>query len=117
MGITVKFISIRNNTDTDFYWTTSDPAVSTKREQVQTIATQMGIPFETTVSEDQLTGSREYTAETEESWKSFVAAVAADIPDNINVRNSYHTTAGHILKVKVTDALTNQVVVEDDIIV
>lgn len=117
MGINVKFTSARNNTDTDFYWTTSDPAVSAKREQVQTIATQMGVQFETIVLEDQLTSSKEYTAESGELWQSFVAAVAASIPDNIDSRNSYHTTAGHTLKIKVTDNVTNQVLYEEDLIV
>jgi hypothetical protein len=117
MGINVKFTSARNNTDTDFYWTTSDPAVSAKREQVQTIATQMGVQFETTVLEDQLTSLKEYTAESEELWHSFVAAVAESIPDNIYARNSYHTLAGHSLKIKVTDTVTNQVLREADVIV
>ena len=114
MGINVKFTTIRNNTNTDSYWTTSDPAVSTKREQVETIATQMGLQFETL--EDQLTSSKEYTAESMELWQSFVDAVAVSISDNIYARNTYHTLAGHKLKIKVIDTVTNEVIRDEEVI-
>ena len=114
MGINVKFTTIRNNTNTDSYWTSSDSAVSAKRDQVEAIATQMGVQFETL--EDQLTSSKEYTAESMELWESFVAAVTASIPDNIYARNTYHTLAGHTLKIKVIDTVTNEVIRDEDVI-
>lgn len=103
MGLTIKFISTRSNTNNEFYWVTNDPAIEPGRSQVMNIATQMGIPFETTVSEDQLTCIRSYTTTNNIQWQSLVSAVETSVPNNINVRNTYHTEAGHNLKMEIIE--------------
>jgi hypothetical protein len=100
MAAIVKLITTRDNTNTEFWWTTTDPAVASLRNAALAVANQMNIPNEIAVSADELSCSIAYSVDSEQQWQDFVAAVAASQPTLSDARNAYHTNAGHTLKLE-----------------
>ncbi len=117
MSANIKFVTTRTNTNTDFWWTTTDPAVVALRNAASEIADQMNIPRETFISPDQLTYTVSYLVNDETHWQQLAAAVTASIPAMTSTRNSYHTAAGHSLKLEVRLAEPDDQLLQDFTIV
>lgn len=116
MSAFIKFISTRPNTNTDFWWTSADTAITEKRNQVVALASQAGIPFEMTTSPDNLTLTSKYTVESQEQWAAFTASISAAVPTLTSSRTAYFQANGHGLKFEAVDADTNQVIKEVNIV-
>jgi hypothetical protein len=112
----VKLITTRANTNTDFWWTTTDSSVASLRNAALAIADQMGIAHETTVSPNQLTCSVTYSVTSEQQWQDFAAAVTSSLPTLSGIRNSYHTNAGHNLKLEARLTESNELVKDINIV-
>jgi hypothetical protein len=116
MAAVIKLTSTRGNTNTEFWWTTTDPVVVSLRNEVLAITNQLNISTEISVSPDQLTCIITYYASTEQQWLDFLAAVAANVPTLTNTRDTYHVNAGHSLTLEARIVETNELVKEMTIV-
>jgi len=79
MSAFIKFNSTRPNTNADFWWTTSDPAITAIRDQVTALAQQANIPYEVVIAPDSLSLTAQFTTESREQWQNFVGNLSSAI--------------------------------------
>lgn len=116
MSANMNFVSTRPNTDTEFWWVTTDPAVVAIRNPALEIAEQMQIATTMTISSDNLTCQFSCSVRNQEHWQEFVDAVRAAAPTSTVVRNAYHQNNGHTLKLEVRDKETGNLLIESSIV-
>ena len=109
MGIEVKFIMVRPNKDTDFWWETADAEVTIIREKINELASSQGITRTSNKSDDGLTYESRFFPTIVGQWSHFMNTVIIEIPDMIEKRNAYLAAAGHTIQMIITDVETDAI--------
>lgn len=96
----INMISTRPNTNTDFWWTTTDPTIVSQRNSLSALFTENNVPSELTVSSNGLTCTMSYSV-AEGQWATIVGESKTRIPNLGQNRKSYHNTNNHTFKLEV----------------
>ncbi len=108
--VEVTFTSTRPNTNTAFWWESTDPAVVAVKNEILRIAAEQSIPADFQVV-NSLTAKQTYRVFNSAQWKdTFLPALQAAMPNLLTERNQYYTNAGHSLTFKIVDTRTNNVI-------
>ena len=94
-------ISTRPNTNTDFWWTTTNPAVVSDRNNLAALFEENDVLSEQTISSDGLTCTKTYTVENQSQWATLVAESRIRIPNIGQNRRGYHSANNHTFKLEV----------------
>jgi hypothetical protein len=97
----IKLISVRPNTNTDFWWTTTNPTVVSVRNDVAAVFASNNVSSVLTVSDDALTCTMTYDITQEGQWPDLVNQTKALVPNLAQNRRGYHEANNHTFKLEI----------------
>ncbi len=108
--VEITFTSTRPNTNTAFWWESTDTAIVAAKNEILRIAEEYSVPAEFQVV-NSLTATQTYRVFNAAQWSdTFLPALQAALPNLLTERNQYYTNAGHSLTFKMVDTKTSQVI-------